>query len=90
MSLLGWSQELPAYEVWEVLPGARDICYSLGMDDEQTTAVSAQATIEIAQNAVNGLIEAFTEQHESGYFETGTDAMRWLEAYRAGVMAVRF
>lgn len=90
MSLIGWSRELPTYEVWEVLPGPRDVCYSLGMDNEQTTAVSAQATIEIAQNAVNGLIEAFSEQYESGAIDDAQDARRWLDAYQAGVMAVRF
>jgi hypothetical protein len=90
VSLIGWARELPAYEVWEALPGPRDVCYSLDMDNEQTTAVSAQATVEIAQNAVNGLIEAFNEQYESGAIDCAQDASRWLEAYRAGVMAVRF
>jgi hypothetical protein len=79
------------HRTWiEPLREPGDLCYSLAMDNEQTTAVSAQTIVEISQNAITGLIEAFSDQHANGHFETGSDAMRWLEAYQSGVMAVRF
>jgi hypothetical protein len=73
------------------------VCYSLGMDadefvahDQPTTVISAQAVLEVAQNAVDGLLTAFTEAHESGDIDSGEDAARWLKTYHSGVMSVRF
>lgn len=61
MSLIGWARELPAYEAWEVLPGARDVCYSLGMADNETPMFTAAQVFRMLADSMQYSSDAIAD-----------------------------
>jgi hypothetical protein len=79
VSLIGWSRELPAYEIWEVLPGPRDVCYSSGMPKNSEIDTIKAATAETTKR--------FEKAVKDGEIANLKQAERWMKDFNAGVQS---